>query len=193
MSINKLFGCTILSLTLTLPGCLPAAFVAGAATGTVIYDQRSSKTILSDNQIAMKLRKILQKDEMLHDSKAHISLSVFNQIVLVVGQVQTNELREHAEKLIRQEEGIKLVYNELTVEQATGTATRAHDSWITTKTKTILMATPGLNSSTLKIVTENGVVYLMGLTIRSQGTLAAQKASTVSGVKRVVKLFEYQS
>ncbi len=193
MLTNKLYGITILSLTLVLPGCLPAAFIVGAATGTIVYDQRSSKTILLDNQKALKLRKILQEDEKLSDASAHISLAVFNQIVLIVGQVDSAELREHAEKLVSQYEGVKLVYNELTVEKAIGAAARAHDSWITAKTKTILMATPGLNSSTLKVVTENGVVYLMGLTIRSQGTIAAQKASTISGVKRVVKLFEYQN
>ena len=68
---------------------------------------------------------------------------------------------------------------------------RANDSWITTKVKAVLAAASGLNSSTLKVVTENKVVYLMGLTTRSQGKLAAEEARTVAGVEKVVKLFEY--
>ena len=84
-----------------------------------------------------------------------------------------------------------MLYNEVTIEQPISNSARANDSWITTKVKTTLLTSPNLNSASLKIITENGVVYLMGLTTRTQAQIATDKTRTVAGVQKIVKLFEY--
>lgn len=181
---------TGLFLTLVLEGCIPAAFVAGAATGVVIYDHRPTKTIVEDREITFSIQHRLSHDNELYQ-QANVSVTTLNHIVLLLGQTPTTQLRNQAEEIAKANTKVKMVYNEITIEKPISAIKRTNDSWITTKVKTVLATVSGLNSTTLKVVTENGVVYLMGLTTRSQAALATAKTRTVAGVKKVVKLFEY--
>ena len=184
----------VIGIALLVQGCVPAAFVAGAAAGAgaVIYDQRSTGTIVDDRNIIFKVQNKIDDDVDLK-SKTSISATAFNHIVLLVGQAPAPELRSRAENLAKEVSGVKIIYNEISIEKPISKSDEANDSWITAKVKTSLMAESGLSSSQMKIVTENGVVYLMGLTTRSQAQIAAEKASTVTGVKKVIKLFEYEN
>ncbi|CAL7963232.1 hyperosmotically inducible periplasmic protein [Gammaproteobacteria bacterium] len=181
-------------VVLLLPGCLPAVLVAGAGVGVagsaIIYDQRSTKGIVEDRDVTFQTQNRLDSDKELH-AQAHISIATFNRIALLVGQAPDNELRNRAESIAKSNSNIKMLYNEVTVEQPISNSARANDSWITTKVKTTLLTAPDLNSVSLKIVTENGVVYLMGLTTRTQAQIATDKTRTVAGVQKIVKLFEY--
>ncbi|HBY55454.1 MAG TPA: phospholipid-binding protein [Coxiellaceae bacterium] len=180
----------IILLILTLQGCLPAIFVAGAATGVIIYDHRNAKTMFEDRDITFQIQHRFDNDKELRN-KAHLSITTFNHIALLLGQAPNDELRSRAEAIVKSNSKVKMLYNEVTIEKPISDMARANDAWITTKVKTILATVPGLNSSSLKIVTENKVVYLMGLTTRTQAQLATDKTRTVAGVKKVVKLFEY--
>ena len=181
----------IIAAILFLPGCMPAVFVAGAAAGgAVIYDHRSTKDILDDRNITFQVQNKLDHDMRLRQH-AHVSIATFNHVALLLGQAPNNELRNHAEAIVKANPKIKILYNEITIGKPIANMARANDAWITTKVKTVLLATPGLSSTNLKIVTENGVVYLMGLTTRTQAKLAAAKTRKVAGVRKVVKLFEY--
>ncbi len=100
-------------------------------------------------------------------------------------------MRNRAESIAKSNSNIKLLYNEVTVEQPISNSARANDLWITTKVKATLLTAKDLNSASLKIITENGVVYLMGLTTRAQAQIATDKTRTVAGVQKIVKLFEY--
>lgn len=181
----------IFLVALSLQGCIPAAFVVGAAAGgAIIYDHRNAKTMLDDRDVTFQLQHRLDTDKELHN-KAHLSITTFNHIGLLLGQAPDAELRSRAEAIVKSNSKIKMLYNEITVEKPISDMTRANDYWITTKIKTVLIAVPGLNSTSLKVVTENGVVYLMGLTTRTHASLATDKTRTVTGVKKVVKLFEY--
>lgn len=177
-------------MCLVLPGCMPAIFVAGAATSAVIYDQRNTKTIVEDRDLTFQVQHKFDNDPELRD-KSHVSITSFNRIALLLGQVPTAELREKAEAIAKSNSNVKMLYNEITVENPISNMAKTNDAWITTKVKTVLAAASGLNSANLKIVTENKVVYLMGLTSRTQGQLATDKTRTVTGVEKVVKLFEY--
>lgn len=179
-------------IALILSGCMPAAFVAGTTVGTVVHDHRSTKTMIDDRDVTYTVQYKLDNDPEL-STKAHLSIATFNHIALLVGQAPDAQLRNQAEAIAKANSKVKMVYNEITIEKPSSDMARANDTWITTKVKTVLAATPSLNSSTLKIVTENKVVYLMGLTTRSQANLATEKTRTVAGVKKVVKLFEYVS
>lgn len=173
-----------------LPGCVPVVFVAGAATGTIIYDHRNAKTIVEDRDVTFQIQHKLDNDPELHN-KSHISVTSFNHIALLLGQVPNEELRSRAEAIAKSNSNVKMLYNEVTVGEPISNMARANDTWITTKVKTVLATVSGLTSSNLKIVTENKVVYLMGLTTRTQATLASDRTRTVTGVEKVVKLFEY--
>src|SRR5262249_27678907 len=97
----------------------------------------------------------------------------------------------YAYNLVNNIPHIKRIYNEVVITQPTSNMVRSKDTWITTKVVTKMLAEKGLRSTQIKVVTENSVVYLMGLVTHSQGNLAAVVASQVSGVTQVVKLFEY--
>lgn len=188
-SIRKIFF--VLLIIMCMPSCVPAVFMAGAAAaGVVIYDQRSPKIMFDDKNITFAVQNVLNNDSELRN-KSHVAIIVFNHIALLVGQTPTVELRNRAETLVKANTKIKILYNELTVEKPISDVARAADAWITTKVKTSLLAASGLNSASLKVITENGVVYLLGLTTRTQAQIATAKTRTVAGVKKVVKLFEY--
>jgi osmotically-inducible protein OsmY len=174
-----------------LQGCVPAAFVAGAAAGgAIIYDHRSTKVMIEDRNITFQSQNEIDHDQELHE-KAHISVATFNRIVLLLGQAPDSELRHRAESIVKSNPKVKMIYNEVTIEKPISNIACANDAWITTKVKTLLLTTPDLNSTNLKIVTEKGVVYLMGLTTRTQAQIATNKTRTIAGVQKVVKLFEY--
>jgi len=181
----------VAALIIPLSGCIPAAFVVGAAAGgAIIYDKRPMKTMLHDRSIAQTAQNLIDKDKQLHDH-SHISIAAFNGIVLMVGQAATPELRQHAEDLVKKVPDVKRIYNEITISGNTSLLTRSNDSWITTKVKSAMLAKHGLQSSQIKVVTEDGIVYLMGLVSRAQADLAVDAARKVSGVRKVVKVFQY--
>lgn len=181
----------ILGIILLLPGCIPAIFVAGAAAGgAIIYDHRDTKTMVKDRDATFQIQNNIDLDKDLF-KKAHISVVTFNHIALLVGQAPNEELRKHAETIAKANSQIKVLYNEIAVESPISHSQITNDTWITTKVKTTLLATPGLSSTNLKIITENGTVYLMGLITHKQADLATEQAKKVSGVEKIVKLFEY--
>lgn len=185
----------LLVLTLSLPmyGCVPAVLVAGAAAsasigGAAIYDKRSFKAMNQDHKAHASAQQLLNTDPMLKDH-SHINLAVFNHVGLLVGQAQNEAIRDRANQIVANTPHIKRVYNQITVSEPTTAMQRAQDSWITTKVRTMMVGKPGLGSTNLKVTTENGVVYLMGILSPKQADLAVDVARRVSGVNKVVKIF----
>ncbi len=184
-------GVILISLVLSLQGCI---FVAGAAAGAagvaVVYDHRKLENILKDQQITKKISDQIMANQALSENN-HIEVTTFNQVVLLTGETSTADERQQVEAIARANPDVTKIYNELTVKGATSSLTRASDSWITTKIKTEMLATEDLQSGTIKVVTENGTVYLMGIVNRSQADMAVDIARKVSGVQKVVKIFKY--
>ena len=190
-----------ISLRLMLPfilfllsGCVPIIIAAVGATagGAIIYDKRSSGVILQDQDITNRALGQLDADTTLKNS-ARVSVATFNHVVLLVGQAQSEQLRERAYDDARVLKGIKRVYNQIEVSPILTTWDQSGDAWITSKVKTAMLAKPGLSSSQIKVVTENKVVYLMGLVTPNQARLATDAARNVSGVKKVVQVFEFET
>lgn len=178
-------------ITLTLQSCF---FVAGAAAGaaaiTIVYDHRTVESILQDQRIDREvLRKIADNPE-LHDN-THISVTSFGQVVLLTGEAPTSALRKQVEDTAWTIKGIVRIYNAITIQGPTSTLTHASDTWITTKIKTEMLATKGLKSASIKVVTENGTVYLMGTVTRAQEQKVINIARHTAGVQKVVKIFQY--
>ncbi len=169
------FGC-ILPLFLLLQGC------AG------ILNKTGLPTYYSDSNIKFAIITRLKRVPELYNPN-HIVPTVYQGTVLLAGQVMRPNQRIEVEKIIQGIPGIKRIFNELEVSGPTSTLTRSSDSYITSKIKTDMIFTKGLKSRNIKIVTENGVVYLMGTVTKSQAKLAANVARKVSGVQKVVTLF----
>lgn len=122
---------------------------------------------------------------------ANIDVVSFNGVVLLTGQVPTNELRNLAGATAQQVHSVRQVYNEIQVRGTTSMLARTSDTWLTTKVKSALLTDKEIDSGRIKVVTENGVVYLMGLLTRQEAENAAEKTRTVGGVQKVVKAVEY--
>ena len=150
------------------------------SVGTVIDDK--STGLLAERQIH-------QVDPGLSD--AHISVTSYNGVALLTGQVATAALKEAAGGAIKDIRTIKRVHNELEISPPTGYVARANDSALTTAVKAKLIGEQNVIAEHIKVVTENGVVYLMGLVDKSESDIAVERARTVYGVQRIVTLFEF--
>ena len=121
--------------------------------------------------------------------KAHLVIVSYNGYVLIAGQVSTQALKDQATGVVKEVRGVRRIYNELEVAAPSSGMTRTSDTWITSKVKSFMLASGDIQGNRVKVVTENGVVYLMGLATRTEAERIAEAADT-SGVQRVVKLFE---
>lgn len=183
----------LILISLNLQGCI---FVAGAAAGAagiaVVYDHRKLEQITQDQKISKDIYDKYRDDLQLASPTTHIDITTFNQVVLLTGQTVTPNLVKKADALARNTPNVKKVYNEITVKGPSSSLTRASDTWVTTKIKTQMLATKGLKSGSIKVVTENGSVYLMGIVTHQQADIAVDIARQISGVQRVVKIFRYR-
>ncbi len=121
----------------------------------------------------------------------NISVTSFNGIVLLSGQVPTQELRQQAGSVVQKVRGVRRVHNELQIAGVTSGIIRSNDLWLTAKVKTNMIARKSVDANRIKVVTENGVVYLMGLVTSAEAKAAVDVARNVAGVQRIVKIFEY--
>ena len=178
--------------TLLLSACAAPILVAGGAAGgaAVAHDERNSKTILNDTVIETKAKDTIYKDPEMA-KRVHINVTSFNNVVLLTGEALSRSLRDRAINIVRNLENVRRVHNEVRIADLTSFSSRTGDTWITSKVKAKMLATKDFDSSRVKVVTEDSTVFLMGLVSREEGKQAATIASQISGVKRVVKIFEY--
>ena len=180
----------LLLLIGALHACAPV-IVAGAGTAAVAaHDRRTFGAFVDDQTIEIKVRNAVQSDETLRN-EAHVNVTSMNGIVLLTGEVPTSESHDRLLALARSVAGIRQIANEIRVAPRSTFGGRSHDTWLTTKVKTKLVRVDELDSTRVKVVTENDVVYLLGLVTRNEAELATEAARTVGGVARVVKRFEY--
>jgi osmotically-inducible protein OsmY len=191
MNIKQFF--IIISLSFTLQSCI---FIAGAAAGAaaiaVVYDHRTLKSSLEDQQITNIAAKKIKAVPALRD-ESHIEVTTFSHVVLLTGETPNPQWRHQAEEITKSIPGITRIYNQITIQGPNSSLTRASDSWITAKIKSQMLAVQNLKSSDIKVVTENGSVYLMGFVTYQQADIAVNIARQVSGVQKVVKVFRYKN
>jgi osmotically-inducible protein OsmY len=180
----------MLALT-QLQGCVGGVIAAGGAGAAVAVDRRSAGTIVDDEAIELKISKAINEDNALGE-KAHINITSYNNIVLLTGETPTDAMRDHAVSLARHTEKVRKVYNEIVVAEPTTVKSRSEDTWITAKVKTKLLGIKEVSATNIKVITENRVVYLMGLVSHAEAQAASEAARFVDGVTKVVTLFEYQ-
>ena len=194
--LSKLnFTFALLTLVVLTHGCTAGVVVGGAATGAaVIHDRRSAGTVIDDQGISWKISHDIFSDKELSDP-SHINVTVYNGAVLLTGETPSEDLKLRANAIAaRVSDKEKPVYNELAIAEPTSLTTRTNDAYITTKVKTSLFdiqSIPDFDVTRVKVTTENSVVYLMGLVTTVESDAVTEKTRNVSGVKKVVKLFEY--
>lgn len=178
-----------LSLMLSVQGCFVAA--AGAATtGTAVaVDRRTAGTIVDDQAIELKAMYAIRQQRELWQ-KSHIHVLSYNNVLLLLGQTPTESFKQAAEQALQDIPKVRRIHNELSVAEPLPLGERSKDAWITTQIKTKLIGTKEMRAHHVKVVTEDRVVYLMGLTTPEEEMTATDIAQTVPGVEKVVQIFE---
>jgi len=153
--------------------------------------ERTAGARVEDQSIETKVI-VNMKSQEPEFRKANFNVISHNGVVLLVGQVVSNELKNKASEIASQASSkIKRIHNELEIAGKTSLIARGNDDWIATKVRTLMLTNSGVPSRQIRVVAENGAVYLMGLINQSNGDNAARLARNVSGVTRVIKVFEY--
>jgi len=186
-----LLGLVFIMTTQILTACVPLAIGTATVTAVDLYmERRTVKQSVDDNTLELQLRREYLGDENLGNA-VNISTTIINGIVLLTGEVHNDEQRQYAEKLARSYIDTREVVNELELSGRTNMNSRANDSYITGKVKSKLVRADGVPSTNIKVVTERGKVYLLGLVTHPEAEAAVEAARSVSGVTHIVKVFEY--
>jgi osmotically-inducible protein OsmY len=187
----------LLSLSLLLSFSLPAllggcgSVMSSAGAGPIEEDpgERTFGQQMTDESIETKAKVNINAADEGYD-EAHLSIVSFNGFVLLAGQVPSEALKALATDVVRKIEDVRRIYNELEVGPSTSMGTRTHDTWITTQVKSKLLASSDTPGTRVKVVTENSVVYLMGLMTEEEADRVSLEAAEVGSAERVVQLFE---
>jgi osmotically-inducible protein OsmY len=181
----------LLTALVTLAGCLPV-LVAGAAGGAVMVasDRRSAGAQLDDESIELK---VLTQTTNEFGERIHVNVTSYNGIVLLTGEVPDQGAWASVGNIAKNTEKVRGVHNEIVVAPLSDYSSRSNDTYITSKVKTRMIEANKFPPNAVKVVTERGVVYLMGIVSREEGDAAAEITATTAGVVRVVKFFQYQA
>lgn len=181
-----LLACLAASTTL-LPACAPLLF-GGAVVGggMVAIDRRTTGAQVDDAAIEIKASSRIAALATL----GHVNVTSYNRILLLTGEVPTAEDRARVEQTASLVENVRSVDDELAVMPNSSFGSRSNDTYITAKVKATFVDAKDLQAPAIKIVTERGIVYLMGLVTEREATRAADLAASVPGVKKVVRVFE---
>lgn len=178
------------ALAAALNACVPVAIGVGvAATASVATDRRTTGTQLDDEVIEDKSSLTFQ--QRFKGDAFHINITSYNGIVLLTGEVPAESAKADIEQIVRSDPKVRAIQDELVVGPVTDLGSRSNDTLITSKVKARFVEANKFQINHVKVVTERGVVYLMGIVTHEEGDAAAQIASTTEGVQRVVKVFEY--
>jgi osmotically-inducible protein OsmY len=172
-----------------LPGCELAVLGAAGGYAYTAYEDRRTSGVQIDDE-AIEVRTASRLDERFGD-KAHVNTAVYNRAVLLTGEVPSEAAKAEAEKIAVAVPNVKSVTNELQVGAPSTLGTRTNDAFITSKIKARFLDARRFNPFHVKVLTEAGVVYLMGVVTEKEADAAVEIARTTGGVRKVVKIFEY--
>ncbi|WP_462152181.1 division/outer membrane stress-associated lipid-binding lipoprotein [Pseudoalteromonas xiamenensis] len=187
---TKIKLATVLCTVALLQGCAAAVVAGTAGAVTAATDRRTIGAQIDDNNIEIKATFAIKS---INDTAkdANVSVVSVNGVVLLVGQVPDEELRSQVEASLKEVDGIRQIHNQIRIGSNVGITTKTHDVWLTSKVKSRLLTTENVSFNNIKVVTENGEVFLLGLVSRNEAGLAVDLARNINGVERVVKVFEY--
>lgn len=185
---GKLSLAAVLAAAFILQGCFPLAVTGLGAAALMATDRRSSGMYLEDENIEWRAFARLRNEF----PGGHVNVTSYNRRVLLTGETPTEEMKKKAEQAVRGILNVREVVNELQVAGASSLASRGNDALVTSNVKARMVNNAGRFSPThIKVLTEAGTVYLMGLVTPAEGEAAVEIARGTAGVGRVVKVFEY--
>lgn len=185
----KSFICMFMLVIATLVSGCAAVVVGGAASaGAVAADRRQPDVMATDERLEHTVSDRINKKIGPNN---HVNVTSYNRMLLLTGEVFTAEQKADAEASAASAADVRTVANELVVGPATSFESRSKDTYTTGQVKARMVSAQKFNPLHVKVVTENGTVYLLGLVTEKEAADAAQVASTTSGVRRVVRVFEY--
>lgn len=175
------------SLAALLSACAPLV-IGGAAVGALMtFDRRTTGTQVEDETIELRAGARLRET---FGERAHINITSYNRQVLLTGEVPNEAARQQAEQLMSRVDNVRGVFNELAIMGNTTLAQRSNDTLVTAKVKASLVDASDLYVGAFKVVTERGVVYMMGRVTQREADRATQMTRNISGVARLVRIFE---
>jgi osmotically-inducible protein OsmY len=184
--MQRVFLATLVSTALVLPGCA----APGAASNQARLTEERSASETHREDLRIEARAI---DRIYEGIKVyiHVNVTSFNRNVLISGEVPDAATRASIEKIVAGVEGVRQVNNELVISGNSSLPSRSNDSMISSNIKLRIARDKRINAGRVRVVTENGTVFLLGNISRAEADAAADVASTANGVKLVVKMFEY--
>ncbi|HHF4958932.1 division/outer membrane stress-associated lipid-binding lipoprotein [Haemophilus influenzae] len=180
----------LLGATIFLQGCVAAVIGGGAVAAKVATDPRTTGTQIDDETLEFKVENAVEKDAQIK-AEGRVNAVSYNGRVLLIGQVPNSDVKDTATALAKGVEGVNEVYNELTVSPKISFAQISKDSWLTTQVKSKMFVDGRVKATDVKVISENGEVFLLGNVTQSQANAVADIASKISGVKKVIKVFKY--
>lgn len=180
----------IVSSALTLQGCVAALLGAGAGVTKVATDPRTTGTQVDDTTLDSRIS-VKLKGESEYFKGSRIVASAYDGNVLLIGQAKSQAVIDRVVELTKSVDGVRKIYNQIRVGNIVSAGTMTDDAWITTKVKSSLIADKQTKARDIKVITEDGQVFLIGIVSREDGSIAADIASKVSGVKLVTTIFTY--
>lgn len=190
MNRKPLLTSLLLAAALGLAGCTTVTGVTHQGTIDENYGKRTVGTQVEDQNIETKISHNLRRtDARLGD--ARINVDAYNGVVLLTGQVPSQELKESASEVAREVRNVREVHNELAIAANLPASQRLADSWLNTRIRTNLAANDRIDSGRLRVISENGTVYLMGIVTRTEADRIVEAVSAVGGMQRIVKVFDY--
>ncbi len=172
-----------------LSGCIPLVIGGVAASASIATDRRSAGAQLDDEVLEDKT--VAELLERYKGRDVHTNVTSYNGNVLITGEVPSATVKSDIGEVVRRMPKARSVQNELLVGAATNLGSRSNDTLITSKVKARFVEANSFQINHVKVVTERGIVYLLGVVRPDEGNAAAEIARTTSGVQRVVKVFEY--
>jgi osmotically-inducible protein OsmY len=170
-----------------LSGCFGAAAVGVGAGALAFADRRSVETQVADEGIELRSgNRVAEK----YGSNTHVNVTSYNRTVLLTGEVPNAATKADVEKIVSEVPNVKAISNELQVAAASTLLARSNDTYITSKVKARFVDANSFAANHVKVVTEAGVVYLMGMVSQKEANAAVEIARTTGGVQRVVRVFE---
>jgi osmotically-inducible protein OsmY len=186
--LKRVRNLAILALSVPLlAGCFGVAAVGVGAGALMITDRRNSETYIADE--SMEVRTANRINEKYGD-KVHVNATSYNRMVLLTGEVPSAEIKGDVEKIVSGVPNVKSISNELAIAGASSFGGRSNDSYITSKVKARFVDANKFSPNHVKVVTEAGVVFLIGLVTQPEANAAVEIARTTGGVQKVVRVFE---
>ncbi|HEX9396759.1 MAG TPA: BON domain-containing protein [Burkholderiales bacterium] len=189
MKIAFLLLSSLLAAAALLAGCVPVLIgAAGGMAATTIEDRRRTGVQIDDEGIELRAGNRIGER---YSDQVHVNSTSYNHNLLLTGEVPDAKTKEDIEKIARAVPGVRGVSNELEIAGISSLGARTNDSYLTSKVKASFIDAGKFSAVHVKVVTENGVVYLLGIVTEQEANDAVELARTVAGVRKVVKIFEY--